>query len=315
MIIKGLAVLSHVLYVLPVMESRRLWERNAVLANAFCFSDDRVRVAQTALDEALAERSRCLAGFSVTVGSDGAVAQLLGLAEREVRVARRTVGKDDARTVADALLSQANADDDHTETISQHGTAADILGGNIGQDSDAAHPWQGTEATSAAEGAPAGPRAQNWDMPQPAPVQAKAFHNGVPPLPPIAPALWSPILDAVLVGAWHSKLDLTVVAEQFGMDITQLTMRAQQLSAEGKLADSTTHVDRAGRHRRNLRTDQGQAQGRPAPPPHHPPAPDMWQYAHQDGAQQWTPADATTATHDWDGLLHHWQSDQSRPYA
>ncbi|MFD4867351.1 hypothetical protein ACFWN4_18795, partial [Streptomyces sp. NPDC058412] len=57
------------------------------------------------MDEALASRTRALAALAVTVGSDAAVADLMGLNEREVRVARRTVGKDDARTVADQLLN------------------------------------------------------------------------------------------------------------------------------------------------------------------------------------------------------------------
>ncbi|MGD9485813.1 hypothetical protein WDH52_21605 [Streptomyces sp. TRM70308] len=89
------------------MEPRELWERNTVLAEAFCASDDRVRQAQSVLDEAQAERTRMLAAFAVTVGNDSAVADLMGLHEREVRVARRTVGKEDARTMASGLLKPA----------------------------------------------------------------------------------------------------------------------------------------------------------------------------------------------------------------
>ncbi|MDC7340431.1 hypothetical protein PQR15_33235 [Streptomyces lydicus] len=88
------------------MEPRELWERHAVLAQAFCSSDDEVRRTQGLLDEAEARRSRTLAAFAVTVGSDAVVADLLGLDEREVRLARRTVGKDDARAVAKSLLAQ-----------------------------------------------------------------------------------------------------------------------------------------------------------------------------------------------------------------
>ncbi|MEU4682363.1 hypothetical protein [Streptomyces xinghaiensis] len=66
-----------------------------------------MRSAQATLDEAQVHRSRLLAAFAVTVGSDGAVAGVLGLNEREVRVARRTVGKEDARGVADQLLAAA----------------------------------------------------------------------------------------------------------------------------------------------------------------------------------------------------------------
>lgn len=88
------------------MEPRELWERHAVLAQAFCSSDDEVRRTQGLLDEAEARRSRTLAAFAVTVGSDAVVAELLGLEEREVRLARRTVGKEDARAVAKSLLAQ-----------------------------------------------------------------------------------------------------------------------------------------------------------------------------------------------------------------
>ncbi|MER6308859.1 hypothetical protein ABT180_23050, partial [Streptomyces sp. NPDC001657] len=88
------------------MEPRELWERHAVLAQAFCSSDDEVRRTQGLLDEAEARRSRTLAAFAVTVGSDAVVADLLGLDEREVRLARRTVGKDDARAVAKSLLAE-----------------------------------------------------------------------------------------------------------------------------------------------------------------------------------------------------------------
>ncbi|MCK7627825.1 hypothetical protein MUU72_32845, partial [Streptomyces sp. RS10V-4] len=89
------------------MEPRELWERHAVLAQAFCISDDEVRRTQGLLDEAEARRSRTLAAFAVTVGSDEVVADLLGLDAREVRLARRTVGKDDARAVAKNLLEES----------------------------------------------------------------------------------------------------------------------------------------------------------------------------------------------------------------
>ena len=87
------------------VEPREFWDRNTILAEAFLASDERMRRAQEVLDGALAERSRTLAAFAVTVGDDGAIADLLGLNEREVRLARRTVGRTDARSVAEALLN------------------------------------------------------------------------------------------------------------------------------------------------------------------------------------------------------------------
>jgi hypothetical protein len=86
------------------MEPRELWERHTVLARAFCQSDEEVRSAQTTLDDAQTSRVRSLAAFAVVVGNDKAVAEMLGLPEREVRIARRTVGRDDARSLADDLL-------------------------------------------------------------------------------------------------------------------------------------------------------------------------------------------------------------------
>ncbi|WP_070014794.1 hypothetical protein [Streptomyces nanshensis] len=86
------------------MEPRELWERHTVLARAFCQSDEEVRSAQTTLDDAQASRARSLAAFAVVVGHDKAVAEMLGLPEREVRIARRTVGREDARALADDLL-------------------------------------------------------------------------------------------------------------------------------------------------------------------------------------------------------------------
>ena len=87
------------------MEPRELWERHTVLAQAFCQSDEDVRTAQSTLDDAQAGRARSLAAFAVMVGNDKAVAEMLGLPEREVRVARRTVGREDARSLADDLLT------------------------------------------------------------------------------------------------------------------------------------------------------------------------------------------------------------------
>lgn len=91
------------------MDPRELWNRHTVLAEAFCLSDEHVRSAQSALDERQAHRARLLAAFAVTVGNDRSVADLLGLSERAVRVARRTVGKDTARRTAEDVLTSPEA--------------------------------------------------------------------------------------------------------------------------------------------------------------------------------------------------------------
>lgn len=200
------------------MDPRELWDRNAVLAEAFCLGDERVREAQARLDEAQADRSRVLAAFAVTVGSTGAVAGLFGLNEREVRIARRTVGKDDARAVAEELLAAAapSASPREPEEASP------------GPDTSAEYPHQNPSAgarpnspTREGTGGTTGTSDQNW----------------------------SPAMDAVLIGSWQTGVDLRELASEFGLDLTRLVTRAQQLSAQGRFYPGPAE-NHAGRHRR-----------------------------------------------------------------
>ncbi len=193
------------------MDSRELWERNAVLAEAFCVSDDQVAAAQTTLDEAQADRTRLLAAFAITVGSDAAVGRLLGLTEREVRMARRTVGKEDARRVAQHLLSVRP----QSETV---------------PDSSAA-------------------QAESVEQPAPSPAEADHIpHGGVDASRETA---WTPALDGLLVQGWRGRVDLQVLAEQIGADLGALLARLQYLAAEGRLDGSALGAHgAAGRHRR-----------------------------------------------------------------
>ncbi|MGW2916465.1 hypothetical protein ACWDBF_01175 [Streptomyces angustmyceticus] len=197
------------------MDPRELWDRNAVLAEAFCLGDERVREAQARLDEAQADRSRVLAAFAVTVGSTGAVAGLFGLNEREVRIARRTVGKEDARAVADELLATATP---------------------------AAAPPQPEEA------APAPDPVADYSHQNP-PAGARA--TGLPRegVGATAEQTWSPAMDAVLIGSWQTGVDLRELATEFGLDLTRLVTRAQQLSAQGRFYPGPVETH-AGRHRR-----------------------------------------------------------------
>lgn len=199
------------------MDPRELWDRNAVLAEAFCLGDERVREAQARLDEAQADRSRVLAAFAVTVGSTGAVAGLFGLNEREVRIARRTVGKDDARAVAEELLAAATP---------------------------AAPPREPEEAS-----------------PAPDPAAEYSHQNPIAGTRPTglpregaggtgtAEQTWSPAMDAVLIGSWQTGVDLRELAAEFGIDLTRLVTRAQQLSAQGRFYPGPAE-SHAGRHRR-----------------------------------------------------------------
>ncbi|MEU3987644.1 hypothetical protein AB0F24_04500 [Streptomyces platensis] len=297
------------------MEPRELWERHAVLAQAFCSSDDEVRRTQGLLDEAEARRSRTLAAFAVTVGSDAVVADLLGLDEREVRLARRTVGKDDAREVAKSLLAQR-------------------------PNEPAAAPQQPAPQAPAAQ-APTPQSAQGAAAPGPA-----AHATPPPPQPgpaaapqPSEPA-WAPALDAVLMSSWHSGVDLTALATELGLDVRLLVARAQQLSAESRPMPPTPS-DRTGRHRRLVNVPPPQPETSPLTwreRPQHPPREhyeqEPWKqqpYQHYSDQQQyqeyrvyeehqqyqqptqptqpiWDANAITAAQHDWDGILSQWEA-------
>ncbi|WP_405783239.1 hypothetical protein [Streptomyces sp. NBC_00859] len=262
------------------MDPRELWERHAVLAQAFCANDEEVRRAQGALDEGHAVRTRTLAAFAVTLGSDGTVAGLLGLTEREVRLARRTVGKDDARAVAQALLAERDAEQPEPPPPAD---CADS--GQIQPDLEAGQPFHVT-------------------IPAPRPSHVPP---GVPDDTVQEPAS-SPAVDAVLVGAWSTGVDLSVLANELGLDLSHLVARARYLEAQGRLTYAAPPpADRSGRHRR------GGAGAEPSAPAQ----PQQWYYpAQQQPAHQQAPwdqqsplADFTTAPmHDWDGILNQWDT-------
>ncbi|MGW3013465.1 hypothetical protein ACWC9R_32255 [Streptomyces sp. NPDC001219] len=299
------------------MEPRELWERHAVLAQAFCSSDDEVRRTQGLLDEAEARRSRTLAAFAVTVGSDAVVADLLGLDEREVRLARRTVGKDDARAVAKSLLSQP---------ASEQPAAP--------QPAPAEQP-----APQHPVPPPPAPQPAQEAAPQPAaPAPAPPSQAGPAAAPQPTEPAWAPALDAVLMSSWHSGVDLTALAHELGLDVRLLVARAQQLSAESRTVHARSS-DRTGRHRRmaNLPpTPQPEAsppvwRERPQQYPREHYEQEPWkqqpyqnyagQQEYQDyrgyeeqqqyqppGQPMWDANAITAAQHDWDGILSQWEA-------
>ncbi|MFE6662498.1 hypothetical protein ACFVFH_02865 [Streptomyces sp. NPDC057697] len=212
------------------MEPREFWERNTVLAEAFCASDERMRQAQALLDETQAERSRTLAAFAVTVGDDGSIADLMGLNEREVRLARRTVGRSDARNLAEKLLSRSQP-------------AAGGAAEPPAPENAVPHP---------ADETPVPP--QPPDAPQPPPSSAPALIPA--PSPPAEvehTVAWSPSMDSVLLWSWESGLDLQTVAAELGLEVRTLLMRVQELANDGllTLATPVAEVSRSGRHRRH----------------------------------------------------------------
>lgn len=254
-----------------------MWERHAVLARAYFRNDEDVRDAQSTLDEQQANRMRTLAAFAVTLGSDGSVADLLGLHEREVRMARRTVGKDDARAIAKALLDHHAAD--------AHEPPPEDTGGA---------PYPEPEERPLSHDAPA---------PPPCPPQA----SGTPDVPdePVPGMVSSSAVDAVLVGAWSTGADLSVLAGELGLDLPRLVARTRYLEAQGRLTHAPQSLDRSGRHRRVDGTEPPtvtQPRQWYYPTQHRPP--------HQEATwdQQVPHATINSAPmHDWDGILDQWQ--------
>ncbi|MYV54293.1 hypothetical protein [Streptomyces sp. SID3212] len=238
------------------MNPRELWERNIVLAEAFCASDERVRQAQSTLDDAQAERNRTLAAFAVTVGNDGSVADLMGLNEREVRVARRTVGREDARSVAKSLLQVCAAEGPQEPPLLSNSPVSTT---------------SPVDATTEMEVHLPHPREEmNPQHPDPAPYDPASAHQAAPMTVPMVEenVVWSSSMDSVLLWSWQSGLDLQTVAGELGLDLRTLLLRVQTLAADGLLTSpSPSSVDngQAGRHRRHYEEDPYTALFSPAP--------------------------------------------------
>ncbi|MGW1375475.1 hypothetical protein ACWD6P_14520 [Streptomyces sp. NPDC002446] len=260
-----------------------MWDRNAVLAEAFCLGDERVREAQARLDEAQADRSRVLAAFAVTVGSTGAVAGLFGLNEREVRIARRTVGKDDARAVAEKLLATGNP------AMTPPCEPDDA---SPGPDTTAEYPHQNPHPATR----PTSPHREATSGTTTTPDQN-----------------WSPAMDAVLIGSWQTGVDLRELATEFGLDLTRLVTRAQQLSAQGRFYPGAAE-SHAGRHRRGpgdvheaefaIPAQQTAAWNAAAPATHQMAS--AWQTGTMPSAE--CVPDVTALASEWDTALAPWGS-------
>lgn len=247
------------------MEPRELWDRNSVLAEAFCASDEQVRQAQAVLDEAQAERSRTLAAFAVTVGNDGAVADLMGLNEREVRLARRTVGKTDARHVAEELLERYPQASTQPIPQAQAAVATPPAQPPAQPVQPPAQPQEETFTEHAylqqvPQGAPAEVNLPNPRNEAGGPLQEMAHHQDAAtpvlhmPEPENNQVVWSSSMDSVLLWSWQSGLDLQTVAGELGLDVRALLLRVQALADNGMLTPSaaqTAEANRAGRHRRH----------------------------------------------------------------
>lgn len=235
-----------------------------MLAEAFCTSDERVRSVQAELDEAQAHRTRTLAAFAVTVGNDGSIADVVGLNEREVRLARRTVGKEDARSLAADLLRQSaetpppQPQPEEPSALAPEGAsvpaqrteppapdtfaqpAAPTAVSTVGTGGTGGHVSTVGTGGYAPSAAPAG--RTGWTDTAPAQVFAREEQ-----------VVWSPAMDSVLVWSWQSGIDLQAVAAELSLDVRALLQRVQALAADGLLVLRPSHGDsgQAGRHRRH----------------------------------------------------------------
>ncbi|WP_208879946.1 hypothetical protein [Streptomyces armeniacus] len=280
-----------------------------------------MRDVQGTLDDAQAARSRMLAAFAVTVRNDGAVADLLGLTEREVRIARRTVGKEDARAVADELLTAPAANPPTAEE--QHLANGVPDGSGYAQSQTQPQPQVGqTQLQAHVQAQQAQAQAQQTQQTQAQQAQAQAQVTGAGAAAGAGTEpVWSAAMDAVLVGGWQTGVDLQVLAAEFGLDLSRLVTRAQQLSVQGRLGPyrgAYAPEEAAGRHRRGSGAVQTDAYGIPTQQATSgwdvtavtDPTQAGWNAAvqqawGQDPNRTYT-GDTAGGTHDWDGILHEW---------
>ncbi|MFF9347377.1 hypothetical protein [Streptomyces sp. NPDC014734] len=206
-----------------------------------------MRHAQALLDEAQAERSRTLAAFAVTVGDDGSIADLMGLNEREVRLARRTVGRNDARSLAQELLGRKPHAAKESDGKSRAEPGIPVPNPRAGTPVPAPAASTHSSTGTLPPAVPPPPAA-----PPPPPPPAPPMPPAMPPVEPAGAVAWSPSMDSVLLWSWESGLDVQTVAAELGLDVRALLMRVQELANDGliTLAGPLVEMNRSGRHRR-----------------------------------------------------------------
>ncbi|MFG2757825.1 hypothetical protein [Streptomyces wuyuanensis] len=175
-----------------------------------------------------------LAAFAVVVGDDGTVAGMMGLPEREVRVARRTVGREGARTVAANLLTRMSDQ------------SADTGGEPVQTNGETPASFPRAEPAAVPVSAPpvspytTAQQSQTTGAYSVPAVDEQIWTEPVQPVQPVPSAqsaspVWSASMDSVLVWSWHSGLDLQVVANELGLELRTVLQRVQTLAAEGQL--------------------------------------------------------------------------------
>lgn len=238
------------------MESRQTWNRHSVLAQAFYRSDDQSRAAQTALEETEQQRALALAAFAVSIGNDRAVANLLGLNPRDVRLSRRSLSKADAKRAAKDLLDRARTD---TAVAEDPAPSREDRSAETSPAPSAVPPGQyhhyyatqsegGTGETARTAPVSAGPAHAAGNQ-HPHQGQGAGGPAGA------RDGVWTPSMDRALIDSWRAGIDLRLLVPEFGFDLSHLIARVQQLFMEGVLAapgqeSNAGSLKTVGRHRR-----------------------------------------------------------------
>ncbi|MFF1378416.1 hypothetical protein [Streptomyces sp. NPDC058308] len=255
------------------MELRDRLERHAVLADMYCEANERVVDAQLTLEELRKNRNRVLAALAVTLGSDTGAAHVLGLPERDVRTARKSVNREEALDLATNALELLAAE-----------TAAVPTASYADRPPAAAEPFEAQDAKAAPEpvshppepAATPPPARETVAMPAPTPAPATAQAPVAAPQPPVATAAqpapaaapaaphvqvaaptsvpeavsWTAPMDHLLVQGWHEGVNPSVLATQLGCDLPALALRVQELSyaesAPAQAASAQAHVRTGG---------------------------------------------------------------------
>ncbi len=251
------------------MELRDRLERHAVLADMYCEANERVVDAQLTLEELRKSRNRVLAALAVTIGSDTGAAHVLGLPERDVRTARKSVNREEALDLATNALDLAaeaasvpayaprSAPAEPCETqetqeiraVPEQVSPAPAEPVAATVPAPAPAPARETVAVSAPASAPAAaPASVPGPAPGPAPgpgpvtasvaasMTAPAAASAAPHVQVAAPTAvphavaWTAPMDQLLVQGWHEGVNPSVLATQLGCDLSALALRVQELS-------------------------------------------------------------------------------------
>ncbi|MFD7924260.1 hypothetical protein ACFV3R_34280 [Streptomyces sp. NPDC059740] len=205
------------------MELRDRLERHAALADMYCRADERVVEAHCRLEELQGDRLKVLAALAVTIGSDAGAAHYLGLHEREVRAARKAVGRVDAEEAASTALDAVMREDPGdwqpppVPTVPPVPPAPSVPpappvpgGGHLGGTFGAGVAGHGGTGQSATVTVPTPERAG----------AAPAFHG------------WSHAMDDALLKGWHQGVDPQDLSAHLGCSLRDLVVRLQQLSVQ-----------------------------------------------------------------------------------